>query len=136
MNLNNNLTKEKLLKKLDYWYENARFEKVIDKVLEIPKEDRDYETNSYLIRAYNSVNKFQSAIRELNLIKDRGESDPFWHFRLGYAYLNIENFDDALKEFETAHKLDENNETIKNHFETLKINLFLGKNLLEDEKNT
>lgn len=57
-------------------------------------------------------------------------------FRLGYAYLNIENFDDALKEFETAHKLDENNETIKNHFETLKINLFLGKNLLEDEKNT
>ncbi|MEA4957701.1 hypothetical protein SDC9_23993 [bioreactor metagenome] len=136
MKIDNELTKEKLIKKLSYWYDNSFFDKVIDKVLEIPKEKRDYETVSYLIRAYNSVNRFQSAIKELDSIKQKGESDPYWHFRLGYAYLNIENFEDALKEYETAHSLDKNDRTIKHHFEVLKVNLFLGKNFLEDEENT
>ncbi|MBZ9570698.1 tetratricopeptide repeat protein [Methanobrevibacter sp. TMH8] len=136
MKENNNLMKEKLLRKLGYWYENSEFDKIIDKILKIPKDQRDYETSSYLVKAYNSIEKFQSAIEELEIIKDKGRKDPLWHFRLGYAYFNIDNYEDALKEYEIAHKLDENNKIIKNHFEALKINLFIGKNYLEDEINT
>lgn len=136
MKKNIDLTKEKLLRKLDYWYENAQFEKIIDKVLEIPKDQRDYETSSYLVKAYNSVEKFQSAIKELKFIKNKGKMDPLWHFRLGYAYFNVNDFDDALKEYEIAHSLDKDNQIIKIHLEALKVNLFIGKNFLEDEINT
>ena len=129
-------TKENLIKKLDYWYDNSQFDKIIDKVLEIPKDERDYETSSYLIKAYNSIEKFHSAIEELSLIKDKGEKDPLWHFRLGFAYLNIERYDEALKEYEIAHQLDENNQIIKANLESLKIDLFFGKNFLEDDINT
>lgn len=128
MKENNDLTKEKLLKRLEQWYDDFQFEKIIAKVSEIPKDRRNYETSSYLIRAYNSIEKFQSAIEELNFIKNQGKKDPLWHFRLGYAYFNIENYDDALKEYEIAHKLDENNQIIKSHFEALKVNLFIGRN--------
>lgn len=136
MKENNDLMKEKLLRKLDYWYENAQFEKIIAKVLEMPKNQRDYETSYYLVKAYNGVEKFQSAIEELKFIKDKGKKDPLWHFSLGYAYFSIDNYDDALKEYEIAHKLDKNNQIIKIHLEVLKINLFIGKNFLEDEINT
>jgi len=136
MKEDNYLTKEALLKRLEQWYDDFQFEKIIDKILEIPKDRRDYETSSYLIRAYNSIEKFQSAIDELNFIENQGKKDPLWHFRLGYAYFNIENYDDALKEYEIAHKLDENNQIIKSHFEALKVNLFIGRNFLENEINT
>lgn len=136
MKENDDLTKDKLLKKLGYWYENSQFEKVIDNVLNIPENERDYETSSYLIRAYNSMNKFQSAIRELDSVKEKGKSDPLWHFRRGFAYFHINNFDDALKEYEIAHKLDKNDQLIKDHLEALKVNLFVGKIFLEEEINT
>lgn len=136
MNENGDLMKEELLRKLDYWYENDQFEKIIAKILKLPKDQRDYKTSSYLVRAYNNMEKFQSAIEELKLIEDNGKMDPLWHFRLGFAYFNLKNFDDALQEYEIAHKLDENNQLIKIHLETLKVNLFIGSNFLEEEINT
>lgn len=136
MKENDDLTKDKLLKKLGYWYENSQFEKVINNVLNIPENERDYETSSYLIRAYNSMNKFQSAIKELDSIKERGKFDPLWHFRIGFAYFHINKFEDALKEYEIAHKLDKNDQLIIDHLESLKVNLFIGKIFLEEEINT
>jgi tetratricopeptide (TPR) repeat protein len=127
---------KKVLKRLSYWYDNSQFDKIIDNVLKIPEDERDYETSSYLVRAYNNLNKFQSAIKELNSTKEKGKSDPLWHFRLGFAYFNIDKFEDALKEFEFAHKLDRNDQLIKDHLESLKVNLFVGKNFLKDEINT
>ncbi len=136
MKENNDIIKEKLLKRLEYWYDNAQFDKIITKVLEIPENDRDYDTISFLAKTYNSVDKFQSAIIELNSVKNKGENDPLWHFRLGYAYFNIDKYEDALKEYEIAHSLDKENKLIKTHLDTLKVNLFVGKHLLEDEINT
>ena len=136
MKENNDLTKERLLKRLEQWYDDFQFEKVITKVLEIPNNERDYETSSYLIRAYESMEKFQSAVDELNFIKDKGKKDPLWHFRLGYAYFNIAKYDDALKEYEIAYNLDNDNLIIKSHLEALKLNLFIGKNFLSNEANT
>lgn len=77
MKKNNDLTKEDLLKRLEHLYDNFQFEKIIVKVLEIPKDQRDYETSSYLIRAYNSIEKFQSAIEELNFTKNQGIADLY-----------------------------------------------------------
>ena len=136
MKENNDLSKGRLLKRLEQWYDNLQFEKVITKVSQIPNNERDYETSSYLIRAYVSMEKFHSAIDELNFIKDKGKKDPLWHFRLGYAYFNIGKYDDALNEYEIAHNLDNDNLIIETHLEALKLNLFIEKNFLTEEINT
>ncbi|MNI68360.1 hypothetical protein D3C73_1240480 [compost metagenome] len=35
-----------------------------------------------------------------------GENDPLWHFRVGYSYYYLEQYEEALREFEITDKLD------------------------------
>ena len=124
-----------LLKKLNYWYEEDAHDKIIDRILEIPESDRDYDIISHLARAYNNINYFEEAIEQLLLIKEKGVDDPLWHHRLGYAYFCLENPEDALKEFEIAHSLDANNQNIKSFLDMAKVHIFMKNNYLQEIDN-
>ena len=124
-----------LLKKLNYWYEEDAHDKIIERILEIPESERDYDIISHLARAYNNLDNFEEAIEQLFIIKEKGIDDPLWHHRLGYAYFYLGNQEDALKEFEIAHKLDKNDQKIKSFLEMAKVHIFMKNNYLEEIDN-
>ena len=124
-----------LLKKLNYWYEEEAHDKIIDRILEIPESERDYDIISHLARAFNNMNFFEEAIEQLFIIKEKGVDDPLWHHRLGYAYFYLENHEDALKEFKIAHDLDKNDQKIKSFLDMAEVRIFMKKNYLEEIDN-
>lgn len=93
------------LEQLNLWHEEDEFEKIIDRILEIPEQDRDYDCISHLARAMNNLERYEEALQQLLTIEKQGEGDPLWHFRAGYAYYYLEQYEDAVREFEIADQL-------------------------------
>lgn len=56
--------------------EKAEYSKIIKKIKSIPPEDRDYEINSYMARAFSGEGKFDSALKVLFSIEKDGITDP------------------------------------------------------------
>jgi tetratricopeptide (TPR) repeat protein len=114
--------------KLDYWHAECENEKIIEAILAIPESERDYYLVGILARAYNNLatavesgyaatvtedlsrhhnmDKFAAAIAHLLSVRERGESDSLWHFRMGYAYYYSEQHDQALAHFEKSKELN------------------------------
>ncbi|PUA37872.1 glucan biosynthesis protein [Paenibacillus elgii] len=94
-----------LLEQLNLWHEEDEFEQIIARILEIPEQNRDYDCISHLARAMNNLERYDEALQQLLTIEKQGGSDPLWHFRSGYAYYYLEQYEDAVREFETADQL-------------------------------
>lgn len=99
-----------LLEQLILWHEDDEFEKIVGKILQIPEQDRDYDLVSHLARALNNLERYDEALQQFLTIKKQGEHDPLWHFRVGYAYYYLLQYEDAVREFEIANKLDPEDE--------------------------
>ncbi|WP_018758421.1 DUF5713 family protein [Paenibacillus terrigena] len=88
------------------WHQEDEHEKIVDRIMEIPQSDRDYKTVSLLARAMNNLERYNEALQQLLAIAKLGENDPLWHFRVGYSYYYLEQYEEALREFEITDKLD------------------------------
>ncbi len=95
-----------LLEQLNLWHEEDEFEKIVDTILQIPEQNRDYDLVSHLARAMNNLERYEEALQQLLTIEKQGKDDPLWHFRAGYSYYYLEQYEDAIRAFETANKLD------------------------------
>ncbi|GAV15753.1 DUF4261 domain-containing protein [Paenibacillus sp. NAIST15-1] len=102
--------KKDLLEQLNLWHEEDEFEKIVGKIAEIPEQDRDYDIVGYLARALNNLKRYDEALQQLSTIKTQGENDFLWHFRVGYAYYYLSQYEDAVAAFEIANKLDPEDE--------------------------
>lgn len=54
----------------------------------------------------NNLERYDEALQQLLTIAKLGEDDPLWHFRVGYSYYYLKQYDEALREFEITDKLD------------------------------
>lgn len=88
------------------WHQEDEHKKIVDRIMEIPESDRDYDTASLLARAMNNLERYDEALQQLLTIAKQGEDDPLWHFRVGYSYYYLEQYEEALREFEITDKLD------------------------------
>ena len=104
---------EFLIKKLDILHNEGNFLEIIEIILKIPEKDRDYDIISNLARAYNNADCFIDAMEQLLLIKDQGQNDSLWHFRMGYSYFYLGKYENALKEFELSYQLHEKDDEVK-----------------------
>ncbi|HEY2495122.1 MAG TPA: SMI1/KNR4 family protein [Paenibacillus sp.] len=102
--------RDDLLAQLDVWHEEDEFEEIVDAIMEIPAEDRDYVLISHLARAMNNLERYEEAIEQFLAIAEEGKDDPLWHYRTGLAYYYLDQYDDALREFEVADQLDPGDE--------------------------
>lgn len=120
MNQNDN---KLLIRKLDRLHDEDKFFEIIEIISEIPEKDRNYEIISHLARAYNNVDYYTAAIEQLLLIKDKGQKDSLWHFRMGYAYFYLGKYESALKEFKLAYELNENDDVAKLFIEASQVHI-------------
>lgn len=104
------MMRENLLAQLEEWHEEDEFEEIVDTIMEVPAEDRDYVLISHLGRAMNNLERYEEAIEQFLTVAEEGKDDPLWHYRMGVAYYYSEQYDDALKAFEMADQLDPGDE--------------------------
>lgn len=100
------MTRDALLKKLNHWHETAEYEKIVDQILALPQQERDYELTGQLARAYNNLGRYQEAAALLESVAAQGREDALWHYRLGYSFLHLGRLKQAEACFRRARALD------------------------------
>lgn len=114
---------DELLAQLEAWHEEDEFERIVDAIAEIPKEERDYELVGQLGRAMNNLGRYEEAVGQLLTVAEEGTDDPLWHYRIGLAYYYLDRYEDALREFEAADKLDPGDEDTLEFLESIRQKL-------------
>ncbi len=99
-----------LFAQLMQWHEDDEHQKIVGTVMEIPPEDRDYDGVSSLARAYNNLGRYEEALEQLAVIAEQGKKDPLWHFRRGYSYYYLNQYEEAVGALDIAHELDPDDE--------------------------
>ncbi|MEC0090821.1 Imm51 family immunity protein [Paenibacillus macquariensis] len=94
------------MEQLTLWHNKSQHGKIINKIMEIPETDRDYDLVCLLARALNNQEKYNEAIQYFLSVQEQGEHDPLWHFRIGYAYYYLDQYKEAIFAFEQAVALD------------------------------
>jgi tetratricopeptide (TPR) repeat protein len=101
---------EELLEQLDLWHEEDEFQEIVDAIMEIPEEDRDYELTSHLGRALNNLGQYEEALEQFKGIAEEGQEDSLWHYRVGVSHYYLKQYDEALQAFKAADALDPEDE--------------------------
>lgn len=99
-----------LEKQIDEWHKADQHQAIIDALGQIPEAERDYETVGLLARAYNNIEQYPQAVELLESVKEEGQDDARWNFRMGYAQYYLDNVREALHYFTKAKELDPEDE--------------------------
>lgn len=81
------MDKQSLLQQLNQWHDEDCHQQIVDAILAIPKNERDYELTCLLARAYNNLSQYDRAVELLGSVEKEGQNDPLWYYRMGYACL-------------------------------------------------
>ncbi|ASA24773.1 Imm51 family immunity protein [Paenibacillus donghaensis] len=108
---------DELVEQLEKWLDEDEFQEIVDAVLEVPAEDRDYEQISYLGRALNNLERYEEALEQFLLITAEGQEDALWHFRTGYSYYNLKRYEEAASAFAAADELEPDDEDTLSYLE-------------------
>ncbi|CAH1220480.1 hypothetical protein PAECIP111892_04848 [Paenibacillus auburnensis] len=95
-----------LAAQLAKWHEDGEHQQIVDTLLEIPPGERDYGIISSLGRAYNNLERYEEGLEQFQQIAGEGQSDPLWHFRIGYSYYYLKRYEEASQAFGHAVALD------------------------------
>lgn len=102
--------REELVAQLELWHEEDEIQEIVDAIMEIPAEERDYELISHLGRALNNLGRYGEALEQFMTVEEEGEDDPLWHYRVGFSNYYLKQYDKAASEFEIADRLDPEDE--------------------------
>ncbi|WNS42373.1 Imm51 family immunity protein [Paenibacillus sp. MMS20-IR301] len=94
------------LAQLKRWHEEDEHQQIVDYIQAIPSEARDYEGISCLARAYNNLDRYGEGLEQLLSIAEEGREDPLWHFRTGYSYYYLKQYEQAVEAFERSDSLE------------------------------
>lgn len=102
--------REELLEQLQTWHEEDEYEQIVQAVMDVPAEERDYELVSHLGRALNNLERYDEAVEQFLTVAEEGREDPLWHYRIGLAYYYLERYDEARTAFVNADRLEPGDE--------------------------
>ena len=101
---------KEILELLAEWHKNNEYQKIVDAILAIPEEERDYELIVQLARALNNLGDYETATEMLLGVEEEGKNDPLWYYRLGYAYYYSDRFEQAKEKFEQVLRMTPDDE--------------------------
>ena len=99
------------LDQLETWHQEDEFQKIIDAVEALPKDEQDYSVIGLMARAYENkadygeTEPLEHAIELLQSTAKEGVQDPNWHFRMGYALYYLDREAEAIPYFQTVLNL-------------------------------
>lgn len=100
------LNKSDLEKKLDILHKENKNQEIIDIINSLPKEELTYNILGKLARAYNNNDEYDKGMEILLSVKDEGEKDSLWNFRIGYSCYYSGRLEEAKKYFERSLELN------------------------------
>ncbi|MBW4085789.1 Imm51 family immunity protein [Paenibacillus sp. S150] len=101
-----------LLEQLAAWHEEGEYAQIADRIMDIPEPERDYVLIGQLGRALNNLDRYSEALEQLLSIAEQGKQDAIWHYRAGYAYYYLKQYEEAVREFGLADELEPGDEDI------------------------
>lgn len=126
--------KQSILKKIEKLHNEEKNKEIIT-LIESQKEPLDYDLTCLLARAYCNIsvapdgyNEYiDKALSLLHSVKDIGENDPLWHYRIGYALFYANEEEEALVHFKKAVKLIKKTKENSAQWNELNIGYFIGE---------
>lgn len=103
---------ENLLDQLTAWHEEDEHSSIVSRIMDIPEPERDYTLVGLLARALNNLERYEEALEQLLSIAGPGKQDPVWHYRAGYSYYYLKQYEQAVQAFEQANELEPGDEDI------------------------
>ena len=97
---------DELIERLKRWHEEDEHQSIVDAILRIADDERDYLLNGLLGRAYNNLDLYDEALEVLLQYAADGRDDAIWNHRVGYSYFYKDEEATAKKYFERACELD------------------------------
>ncbi|MFJ5792659.1 SMI1/KNR4 family protein [Lysinibacillus sp. NPDC093197] len=97
---------QKLIDQLIAWHEVDEHQRIIDSLLAIPEEERDYEAISIMARAYNNSGLYEEALHQFGKIAEAGKQDSLWHYRVGFALYYLQRYEEAVQAFSRSDQLE------------------------------
>lgn len=91
-----------LLEQIAQWHEADQHQKIVDAILQLPREEWDYTLTSYLARAYNNLAHYEEGLSLLESVANAGQEDWAWHYRMGYSLFRLGRYEEAAQAFEQA----------------------------------
>lgn len=101
---------KELLDKLKGWHEKRQYHKIVEAIEQLPESERDYELVNQYGRALNNSGRYAEGLQQFLKIERQGQQDALWHYRVGYAYFYMQQWEPALAAFEQADRLEPNDE--------------------------
>lgn len=106
----NEMDMEELKKQIAAWHELDDHQAIVDALEKIPTTERDCEMTGLLARAYNNLENYAKAVELLESVKEEGESDHSWNFRMGYALYFMNRNKEAISYFKKVQELNPEDE--------------------------
>lgn len=96
------------------------YQEKITRILACPEEERTYEEKIELASCYNNLSQYETAMQELEKIREEGKKDYKWNYQMGLTFFYQAQEEDSLPYFVRGLKLAED----KNADEDVKNNLY------------
>ena len=134
------VNKSDLEKELNILHNQGKNQEIIDIINSLPEEDLNYDILGKLARAYNNNSQCEEGLKVLLSLKDKGEENSLWNFRVGYSYYYSEKakehpeyLEEAKKYFERCLELNPNESD--GNILLRWVYSDLGNRKLDEEKN-
>lgn len=98
--------KEEIKKQIRNLLDSNKIKKAIEYINSISKEELDSEINYLLSKAYLDIDDNDNAIKTLKFIENEEANTAVWNYRMGFAHYNNSDYDEALKYFLRAYKIN------------------------------
>lgn len=122
-----------LMKQCQVWNENGEYQKIVDAIEALPKEDCTPELDSELGRAYNNLagvedrDFYKKALSVLKPHEAYFAKDHNWNFRMAFAYYYLDQEGPALRYFQQALEARPGDEDTQEFIEDCQRRLFLPR---------
>ncbi len=115
-----------LMKQLDDWYEEDEFEKMVEAIEQVPREEWDYEIIHYLACALNNLDEYEKAMEILQEGIEEKDRENRWYYKMGYALFYLDRIEEALEAFRKSLEFCPDDEDVLDYIQDC-------EDILEDE---